>query len=109
MSKNIVVIFSTGADRFEIKNGKLIQTNNGYDRNISLKTLGLQLRKIGTKGTSTGRIYVSPRIGATRGEGYNVGVNANGVTNLSVGCVGFIGSNAKALRQAALKSSKVTA
>lgn len=109
MSKNIVVIFSTGADRFEIKNGKLIQTNNFSSRNISLKSLGLQLRKIGTKGKSTGRIYVSPFIGATRGDGYKVEVAASSVTNLSVGCVGFIGSNAKALRQAALKSSKVTA
>jgi hypothetical protein len=105
-------IFSTSDIQYTIVNGKLVESSlgAGMGRNIKLATLGKILR--GYK-TTKQRQYESQkgiRVNyAMRGYALTVRVAVNGPNRMSIGCVGFDGNDAKTLRKAALKSSKVLA
>jgi hypothetical protein len=110
-------ILSTDNVPFVIKDGKLFERVGLY-RFTSLAAIGKTLRRYKTtkpvsiNATKNVRVYYGPENNSrthTSSYAYNVPVNVNGTTTLSIGCVQFKGVAAQTLRRAALRSSKVLA
>ena len=109
MNKNIIQNYD--GTQYTLVGGKLIESTLGFGlgRRLNLASLGKILRSYKT--TKPRPYDDQKRIRTYYPSGFagSFRVAVNGTKNLNIGCVHFIGDNAKVLRKAALKSSKVLA